>query len=137
MAIRYNGQITSYAPVVNRQVINTLGGKYPKFAENARMDYKKFTMTGLITAESDFNRKFINERDYADAMQDYDINMDGKYELRNDTLSDGDLAYKNISRIKYPDTYKRTHALASNTLHDVYPKDNWWLERKFREEALA
>lgn len=138
IALRYNTQIQSYSAVVNRQVINTLGSKYPKFAENAQMNYKKFTITGLITTESDFNRKFINDREYASEMQDYDKYMDGKYEVRNDTVSDNTFTYTySVSEQEYPDTKNATKHLTPNTLHDLYPKDNWWLERKFREEALA
>lgn len=139
LALRYNAQISSYSSVVNRQVINTLGSKYPRFAENAQMNYKKFSITGLLTTESDFNRKFIDDRDYAIEMQDYDNYMDGKYEVRNDTISDGTLTYAegNISSVDYPDTKEATEHLIKNTLHDLYPKDNWWLERTFREEALA
>ena len=135
IALRYNTQITGYTSVVNRQVINTLGSKYPKFAENAHMNYKKFTISGLITSESDFNRKFLNDRDYAYEMNQYDKNMDGKYEVRNDTLPDDVFTYtKNIRG--YESTYEATRHLTTLN-HDLAPKDNWWFERQFREEALA
>ncbi len=148
IAIRYNEQITSYASVVNRQIINTLGGKYPKFAENANINYKKISISGLLTVEADFNRKFINDRDYASVMNDYDYYMDGLYEVRNDTIADGDATYKNVSEDNYPATYDATHTNWENgikvkgqslpaTAHDMFPKDNWWLEREFREQALA
>ena len=136
LAIRYNAQITSYSKVTNRQVINTLGSKYPKFAENAHINYKKFTLTGLLTAESDFNRKFLNDRDYAKNMEDYDKYMDGQYEVRNDTVSDGELTYETISARSYPNTLAATEHLTPNTLHDLYPKDNWWWEREFREQVI-
>jgi len=135
IALRYNTQITGYTPVVNRQVINTLGSKYPKFAENAHMNYKKFTISGLITAESDFNRKFLNDRDYAYEMNQYDKNMAGKYQVRNDTLSDGVFTYNENIR-GYESTYAATKHLTTMN-HDLAPKDNWWFERQFREEALA
>lgn len=135
IALRYNTQITGYSSVVNRQVINTLGSKYPKFAENAHMNYKKFTISGLITSESDFNRKFLNDRDFALEMNDYDEYMNGKYEVRNDTLADGTFTYLN-NIIQNKDTYEATKHLTT-TAHDLAPKDNWWFERKFREEALA
>ena len=135
IALRYNTQITGYTPVVNRQVINTLGSRYPKFAENAHMNYKKFTISGLITSESDFNRKFLNDRDYAYEMNQYDKNMNGKYEVRNDTLSDGVFTYTENIR-GYESTYEATRHLTT-TNHDLAPKDNWWFERQFREEALA
>ena len=135
IALRYNTQITGYTPVVNRQVINTLGSKYPKFAENAHMNYKKFTITGLITSESDFNRKFLNDRNYAYEMNQYDKNMNGKYEVRNDTLPDDVFTY--LEGVKmYEDTYKAVQHLTTMN-HDLAPKDNWWFERQFREEALA
>lgn len=135
IALRYNTQITGYTSVVNRQVINTLGSKYPKFAENAHMNYKKFTITGLITSESDFNRKFLNDRNYAYEMNQYDKNMNGKYEVRNDTLSDDVFTY--LEGVKtYEDTYKAVQHLTTMN-HDLAPKDNWWFERQFREEALA
>ena len=135
LAIRYNGQITSYTPVVNRQVINTLGGKYPKFAENANMNYKKFTVTGLITAEEDYNRKFLDDTKYVSEMEDYNNYVGGKYEIRNDTIADGDLNYTNISPLQ-PATSAATKFAALNSLHDLYPKDNWWLEREFREQVV-
>lgn len=136
LAIRYNDQVTSYNQVINRQVINTLGSKYPKFAENAQMNYKKITISGLLTAESDFNRTFLNERDFAADMNAYDKEMDGVYNVRNDTLADGDRKYLSISTLTSPDTYNITHNLAQTTDHDLYPKDNWWWERKFRDTAL-
>lgn len=80
-------------PVKTRVKIDTLGGRYPKFAENANLNYKQFTINGLITAESDFNRTFLDEfgkniSDYhlRKELQRYDDNMDGKYMIRNDTI---------------------------------------------------
>lgn len=110
IAIRYNGQITSWKPVVNRQKVDTLGGRYPKFVENAQMNYKQFAIQGLISAEEDFNRKFLNEFEgewvyndkkeeyeykyyYQDDIQRYDKEFNTKYLLRNDTDPDGEFGY--------------------------------------------
>lgn len=136
LAIRYNTQVTSYSTVINRQVINTLGSKYPKFSENAQMNYKKVNISGLLTAESDFNRTFLNDRDYAYDMDAYDKEMGGKYAVRNDTLADKVQTYKRISSETSPNTYTLVHNLAGTTDHDLYPQDNWWWERKFRDVAL-
>lgn len=62
-AIRFDEQIQSLKPIVNRVKIDTLGNKYPRFAENARMNYKQFQISGIVSAESDFNRKFMSEKD--------------------------------------------------------------------------
>jgi hypothetical protein len=82
-------------PVKTRVKIDTLGGKYPKFAENANLNYKQFTINGLITAESDFNRTFLNELNdkYRENLVRYDNNMGGKYMIRNDTVVEKEDGY--------------------------------------------
>ena len=121
LAIRYDAKINSLTPVVNRQKIDTLGGKYPKFAENAQLGYKQFSISGYIDAESDFNRKFLNDTSekYRQAMADYNERMNGKYSVRNDTVADETITYKSSG-----DDYLRS--FAQTTLHDLYPQDNWW-----------
>lgn len=131
LAIRYDAKINSLTPVVNRQKIDTLGGKYPKFAENAQMNYKQFSISGYIDAESDFNRKFLNDTSekYQAAMKNYNDQMNGKYSVRNDTAADETFTYKSSG-----DDYLRH--FADTTLHDLYPQDNWWWQREFREQAI-
>lgn len=74
IGILYNYQISSYKPVVNRQKMDTIGGKYPKFAENAAMNYIQFSITGMISAQEDENKLFMNEEDYyGDMYQNYTI----------------------------------------------------------------
>lgn len=62
--IRYNYKISSFKPVVNRVKFDTLGGKYPKFAENASMNYKQFQIQGLISAQADPNMTFLNKKEW-------------------------------------------------------------------------
>lgn len=64
LRVQYNYQISSFKPVVNRTKIDTLGGKYPKFAENAQMNYKQFSVTGLISSQMDENKLFMDQRTY-------------------------------------------------------------------------
>lgn len=152
LAVRYNPQIASLTPVVSRVKIDTLGGRYPKFAENAKLHYKQFQLSGLITAESDFNRTFLNDLDYNDDMDLYNDKMNGQYQIRNDTVQETEIMYGidsdgNIIP-KYNGTYSAEIESADtdteiflrdtqkNTRHDLYPKDNWWWERKFREEVM-
>lgn len=116
LAIRYNTQVSTITPVVNRVKVDTLGGKYPRFISNARMHYKQFQITGLLTAEGDYNRKFISDLDYQDEMSIYNQQMNGKYLIRNDAA------------ISNPN--------GEFTQHGEYPRENWWWERKFREEAV-
>ena len=95
IAIRYNGQVSSWKPTVNRQKIDTLGGKYPKFVENAAMNYKTYSISGLITAEKDFNRKFLNEYD-DENVQYYNDVFGTKYTIRNDTIADGEIVDSSV-----------------------------------------
>lgn len=156
LAIRYNAQIGSMTPVISRTKIDTLGGRYPKFAENAKLHYKQFQLSGMIIAESDYNRKFLNDLDFASEMAMYDNKIGGRYLVRNDTVQEtGDLTinYETEEGIIETQTYHdgtysqdiaaadtpiRVHKKYSqvNTRHDIYPMDNWWWERKFREEAI-
>lgn len=74
IGILYDYEISNYKPVVNRQKIDTIGGKYPKFAENATMNYIQFSITGLISAQEDENHLFLDEQDYyGDMYQNYSI----------------------------------------------------------------
>ncbi len=133
LAIRYNGQIASMTPVVNRIKVDTLGGKYPRFVQNARTNYKQFQLSGLITAEADFNRKFISDKsaEYADKMDLYNSHMNGKYMIRNDTVPDLSANAVDLNNIdpdaKYGQFYYK---------HDTYPTENWWWEREFREQVV-
>ena len=167
LAIRYNGQIGSMTPVVDRVKIDTLGGRYPKFAENARLNYKQFQLNGLIIAEEDYNRKFLSDLDYKDDMDYYDEIMDGSYLIRNDTLpkeswdSTSYGTYKNdiLTALTPSQTNTKTQQKKLETklgkksqeiynnsslkevtrtmwTHDLYPTNNWWWERLFREEAV-
>lgn len=121
MAIRFNGQISSFKHNINRVKIDTIGGKYPKFAENARMNYKSFSVSGILSAEQDFNRKFLDEKDdlYAPSLEAYDDNIGNEYLLRNDTI---------ISMSDKPFLEGE---------HDSYLHNNWYWEREFREAAAA
>lgn len=147
LAIRYNAQITSLTPVVNRVKIDTLGGRYPKFAQNAKLNYKQFQLNGLIVAESDYNRKFLSDLDYRSDMAIYDEKMNGKYIIRNDTVKenywDDDYTGNNgggtyTADIIAQDTkiQKQKRDTQKATTHDIYPTNNWWWERTFREEAI-
>ena len=90
-AVRFNYQISSFKPVVNRAKIDTLGGKYPKFAENAQMNYKQFNVTGLISAQADFTEIFLGKKDFFDdaELRTYDI-----YRRENDVIDDYDYLWE-------------------------------------------
>ena len=125
LAIRYDGKISSVKPVVNRVKIDTLGSKYPKFAENARMNYRQFQISGYISSESDFNRKFLvddiilTHENYDATLAAYNQNIGNEYLYRNDTVLES------------------TDEPFVEGQHDSTLLDNWYWERRFREEAIA
>lgn len=70
--IKYNYTISSMKPVVNRQKIDTLGGQYPKFAENAILNYKQFSVSGLISTQEDEEELFLGKKEfYGNRYNDY------------------------------------------------------------------
>lgn len=133
LAIRYNGQVSSMKPVSVRTKFDTLGSKYPKFAENAQLNYKQYSISGLISAEGDFNRTFLSELSelYYKDIEAYDKAFGASYMMRNDTVADG---VQESGGLYQPQG--RVDCL-KNTLHDVYPHDNWYWEREFREQVVA
>ena len=60
----YNYTISNMKPVVTRQKIDVIGGKYPKFAENAALNYKQFSVTGMISAQMDEFTTFMTKKGY-------------------------------------------------------------------------
>ena len=62
--IKFDYTITNFKPVVNRQKMDTLGGRYPKFAENANMNYKQFSISGLISSQEDEDNLFLTPQEY-------------------------------------------------------------------------
>lgn len=64
IAIRFNYNVTSLKPNVSRTKFDTLGGKYPKFAENAVLNYKQLSISGMISSEEDENQQFLNKKDH-------------------------------------------------------------------------
>ena len=135
IAIRYNGQVSSWKPTVNRQKIDTLGGRYPKFVENAAMNYRTYSISGVISAEEDFNRKFLNEFDgeyieangresfdyyYQEDIKNYDKEFNTKYIVRNDTIPDGEHGYN--PKIKNSvESNRYLYSTNENILSSLYP----------------
>lgn len=87
LALRYNFQITSFRPVVARTKVDTLGGKYPRFVENAVLGYKQFSFSALVSSQEDYNTRFMTKaghfssayRNYQQYVEINDIDEYGDY----------------------------------------------------------
>lgn len=147
--IWYNYQVSSMKPVVNRTKVDTLGGQYPKFAENAVLNYKQFSVSGLITAEEDVYQEFLKKRTK--------YSLKGKVNvLRNNYLAskapdmdptgenDGDyiqelvrndvIGYQLDSEEDYP--YGNPTNMATSDRFLTTTTNDWMWERDFREELV-
>ena len=49
----FNFKVKSITPTVKRAKTETLGGKYPKFTENAMLNYKVLSIEGMISSQDD------------------------------------------------------------------------------------
>ena len=121
LKILYNYTISNFKPVVNRAKIDTLGGRYPKFAENAILNYKQFSITGIISSEADPHQLFLNKQDY------FDDNY-SRY-----TVYKQDMGIKDLVRNDVSDYLKNTSVYDDSI---TTTKDDWLWEREFREEVI-
>ena len=80
ISIRYNYKVSSVKPTVSRTKMDVLGGRYPKFVENASMNYKQLSITGLISSQEDENGLFLTKEDvYQDMLTSYESYEKSEY----------------------------------------------------------
>lgn len=80
ISIRYNYKVSSVKPTVSRTKMDVLGGRYPKFVENAAMNYKQLSITGLISSQEDENGLFLTKEDvYQDMLTNYESYEKSEY----------------------------------------------------------
>ena len=134
LSINYDYKITSMKPVVSRTKVDTLGGKYPKFTENAVLGYKQFSVSGVLTSEADVYQTFLQKSNvYHDNMSSfyaaYKNNNNIKDLVRNDVAN-----WEKEGKNQYP-----TAPIPSSTtgLYITTTQDDWLWEREFREQAVA
>lgn len=133
LKLNYNFQVSNMKPVVNRAKIDTLGGRYPKFAENAVMNYKQFSISGLISSESDVYQMFLQKSKYFkgntyNRYQHYLLGAPASNE------PDPDKAIDQIVRNDVPDYVLKDNSQTPSYRTTTY-KD-WLWDRAFREEAM-
>ena len=58
LRIRYNPKIASFKTTLLESKMDTIGGKYPFVFKNGNVEYKEFSISGLISMLSDPNNKF-------------------------------------------------------------------------------
>ena len=103
--VRYDFKVSNYKPITNRVKIDTLGSKYPRFAENAILGYKQFSLSGTLSSEADVNQLFLKKTSHFDNMyteyQNYLSDNNIKKQWRNDFLPNSNGEYKETTQYDY------------------------------------
>lgn len=60
LCIKYNPKVASFKPTLLESKTDTLGGKYPFIFRNGNVNYKEFSISGLISMLMDENNSFIS-----------------------------------------------------------------------------
>lgn len=131
--IKYNYTVSNMKPVVNRAKIDTLGGRYPKFAENAILNYKQFSIKGLISAEADAYQKFLQKKKvYSGNLANYYEVYKEKHDIKDLARNDFQNWIKETSR-----DYPSSPIMGDTDYRFLSTTENDWMwEREFREELV-
>lgn len=63
LKLRFNPQVSSFKTQLSETKTDTIGNKYPFFFRNARVGYRTFPISGLVSMLSDDNEFFIEYED--------------------------------------------------------------------------
>ena len=72
LKLRFNPQVSSFKMQLSETRTDTIGNKYPFFFRNARVGYKTFPISGLVSMLSDENEFFIKFEDILRTKREYD-----------------------------------------------------------------
>jgi hypothetical protein len=59
LKIRFNPGVSSFKPVILENKIETMGGKYPFILRNGSVNYKEFSISGLLSYLTDEKELFM------------------------------------------------------------------------------
>ena len=63
LKLRFNPQVSSFKTQLAETKTDTIGSKYPFFFRNARVGYKTFPISGLVSMLSDDNQFFTSYKE--------------------------------------------------------------------------
>ena len=73
LKIKYNPKVTGFKNNLLENKLNTIGSQHPFIFRNGNVKYKEFSISGLISCQSDDEFLFINEDDFG--RYDYTSNL--------------------------------------------------------------
>ena len=79
--IKFNPEITGFKRVFQEQIVNTLGGTYPIAMRNANLNYRQFSIGGLLSYhESDYTFLTKEDRENIDKLYSTEMDKEIAYE---------------------------------------------------------
>ena len=86
LRIRYNPKVTNFKRTLMENLTQTIGSQYPYIRRNGAVNYRQFSLSGLITGFCDDEGIFLSREtiygDYATSYEEY--NEDNKIDETND-----------------------------------------------------
>lgn len=126
--IKYNTQISSLSKIVQESKIETLGSKYPFIRKNGNIEYKEFSLSGLITLYMDeLNEPLYNIPDSTTEVK-----------LKQD---EGDIhtfaSYNNVFQFSPDEKDNEKNCLLNyNEKNNISKQNDVIYEQKFRDKVL-
>lgn len=92
LKIRYNQNVTSYKQTVSIGKVDTIGSQYPFIKKSGSMNYKTFSISGIVSCISDENKLFMTDEEMyynQNGIELYkDYNLKNKISALNDYVSE-------------------------------------------------
>lgn len=94
LKIEFNPQVSSFKYRVSDSLTETIGGTYPITRRNGNIKYRQFSISGLISSNSDENNLFLNKNDvYKSAVSLYE-----NFNTQNNITKYNDYIYEKVFR---------------------------------------
>lgn len=115
--IKYNPKISSYSHVLSETKVDTLGSQYPFIRRNGAVNYRQFSISGLITLFNDEDEVFITQEDlFQEALSDYEAFRDENYiTLYNDDIYEREFRDR-IVEFLYDDSVKLFRTMSNGNV---------------------
>lgn len=98
LKIRFDPQVNNYSRVVSESLTETIGSKYPFIRRNGKVDYRTFSISGIISYFSDIKENLMRasrtELHGASAEYYEEYNIKNNINLYNDIIQEKDFREK-------------------------------------------
>ena len=125
ISLPFDFKISNFKPVVSRTKTETLGSKYPKFTENAVLNYKQFSFSALISTEMD--RKYDSMLSALIADPHAPKEMDSIYSKAHPEIKDEEAKREAEAQLDLPidfySSYEQSNFLSPKQFYNKHYRD--------------